>query len=84
MSGKRGRAVKLSLQPGKLVLSVNNPDSGSATEELVVESTTEDGEIMGLRHRTLPIWGVQFHPESILMPDGSRLLENFLGFGLRG
>ncbi len=52
--------------------------------ELVVEATTEDGEIMGLRHRTLPIWGVQFHPESILMPDGSRLLENFLGFVARG
>ena len=50
-------------------------------DELVVEATTEDGEIMGLRHQRLPIWGVQFHPESILMPDGNRLLKNFLGFG---
>ncbi|MEC8194274.1 MAG: aminodeoxychorismate/anthranilate synthase component II [Myxococcota bacterium] len=62
-------------------LAVSQTDLPS---ELVVEATTDDGEIMGLRHQWLPIWGVQFHPESILMPDGSRLLENFLGFGLRG
>jgi anthranilate synthase component 2 len=39
---------------------------------------TDDGEIMGLRHRTLPIHGVQFHPESILTAEGKRLLGNFL------
>ena len=34
---------------------------------------------MGFRHRTLPIVGIQFHPESILTPEGDRLLQNFLG-----
>ena len=39
---------------------------------------TADGEIMGVRHRTLPIEGVQFHPESIMTGEGKRLLGNFL------
>jgi len=45
-----------------------------------LESTAEtaEGEIMGLRHRELPIWGVQFHPESIATQDGMKLLDNFL------
>jgi anthranilate synthase component 2 len=46
--------------------------------ELEVSATTPDGVVMGLRHRTLPIEGVQFHPESILTPAGSTLLRNFL------
>ena len=39
---------------------------------------TAEGELMGLRHRTLPIYGVQFHPESIETEHGHRLLRNFL------
>ncbi|HXS28910.1 MAG TPA: aminodeoxychorismate/anthranilate synthase component II [Steroidobacteraceae bacterium] len=46
--------------------------------ELEVSALTAEGEIMGARHRTLAIEGVQFHPESILTPEGPRLLENFL------
>lgn len=47
-------------------------------ECLEVTADTAEGEIMGLRHRTLPIWGVQFHPESKATADGIRLLRNFL------
>ena len=46
--------------------------------ELLVSAYTSDGEIMGLRHRTLPTEGVQFHPESVLTPEGERLLRNVL------
>jgi len=46
--------------------------------ELDVTARTDDGEVMGVRHRTLPIEGVQFHPESVLTSDGHQMLENFL------
>ncbi len=45
---------------------------------LRVTARSEDGLVMGIAHDTLPAWGVQFHPESILCPDGPRLLANFL------
>ena len=45
---------------------------------LEITAETAEGEIMGLRHRTLPLWGVQFHPESILTTHGKELLANFL------
>jgi anthranilate synthase/aminodeoxychorismate synthase-like glutamine amidotransferase len=47
---------------------------------LEVSARTAEGEIMGVRHRDLVVEGVQFHPESVLTPDGPRLLQNFLGF----
>jgi len=47
---------------------------------LEVSARTPEGEIMGVRHRSLLVEGVQFHPESILTPDGPRLLGNFLAF----
>jgi len=53
------------------------PDS--VPGDLEVTAWAEDGEIMGVRHRRLPIEGVQFHPESILTLEGKRLLGNFLG-----
>jgi len=45
---------------------------------LDITAWTDQDEIMGLRHKTYPIWGVQFHPESILTREGKRLLDNFL------
>jgi anthranilate synthase component 2 len=53
-------------------------DRGTVPAELEITAETEDGLIMGLRHRELPVEGVQFHPESILTADGRRLLANFL------
>jgi len=46
--------------------------------KLKVTARTPDGEIMGLEHRDYHIYGIQFHPESILTPDGKKILENFL------
>ena len=50
----------------------------SCPKDLKVTAWTEDGEIMGVRHKTLPIEGVQFHPESILTEHGHAMLKNFL------
>jgi anthranilate synthase/aminodeoxychorismate synthase-like glutamine amidotransferase len=50
----------------------------SLSDDLAVSAYSSDGEIMGLRHRSLPVEGVQFHPESVLTPEGTRLLRNFL------
>jgi anthranilate synthase/aminodeoxychorismate synthase-like glutamine amidotransferase len=53
-------------------------EPGSVPDVLEVTATTSEGVIMGLRHRTLPVEGVQFHPESLLTPSGPALLSNFL------
>ncbi|MBI5252554.1 MAG: aminodeoxychorismate/anthranilate synthase component II [Desulfomonile tiedjei] len=53
-------------------------DLGSLPECLEVTACTDEEEIMGIRHKDLPIEGVQFHPESILTPEGKRILMNFL------
>ncbi len=50
----------------------------SFPECLQITAWTEEGEIMGMQHRELPVWGMQFHPESILTTEGMRLLHNFL------
>jgi len=53
-------------------------EPSSMPEVLEVTARTDQGEIMGVRHRTLPIEGVQFHPESVLTPEGPVLMGNFL------
>jgi len=53
-------------------------------ETLLVTAETDDGEIMGMRHRDFPVFGVQFHPESILTVHGKALLANFLRIARHG
>ena len=53
-------------------------EPGSIPPQLLVTSRTAEGEIMGVRHRSLAVEGVQFHPESVLTPDGPKLMGNFL------
>jgi len=73
----------------ELFKGLSNPFQATRYHSLIVDRPTlpecleitawvENGEIMGLRHKTLPIWGVQFHPESILTEGGMELLANFL------
>ncbi len=69
---------------------VKNPFTGTRYHSLVGEKTsipscievsaesTDDGEVMGVRHRKYPITGLQFHPESILCEDGKKIIKNFL------
>lgn len=51
---------------------------GSTPKEIVITALDEEGEIMALRHQKDPVYGVQFHPESILTPNGKDILRNFL------
>lgn len=53
-------------------------EQDSLPDVLEITAQTDRGEIMGVRHRTLPVEGVQFHPESVLTPEGDRLMANFM------
>lgn len=53
-------------------------DASTIPECLKVTAVTTDGEVMAVQHKEYPIFGVQFHPESIMTPDGKKMLENFI------
>lgn len=50
----------------------------SLPPELLVTAESEEGEVMAIEHRDFPVFGVQFHPESVLTPDGKKIIENFV------
>lgn len=56
-------------------------DKDTIPEELNVIATTTDGEVMAVAHRQYPIYGVQFHPESIMTPEGKQMLKNYIKMG---
>ncbi|MBR5372086.1 MAG: aminodeoxychorismate/anthranilate synthase component II [Oscillospiraceae bacterium] len=53
-------------------------EESTLPDVLTVTAQTEDGEIMAVQHKTLPVYGLQFHPESVLTPNGITMLKNFL------
>ncbi len=85
-----GKSSMVSHDNRTLYAGLSNPFEAARYHSLVVEegdlpsvlevtARTPDGEIMGVRHRELAVEGVQFHPESVLTPEGDHLLANFLG-----
>jgi anthranilate synthase component 2 len=70
------RGVKQGFEATRYHSLVIEPES--LPEDLQITSRTEDGTIMGVRHRDFPVEGVQFHPESVLTRSGHELLKNFL------
>ncbi|NTV28990.1 MAG: aminodeoxychorismate/anthranilate synthase component II [Candidatus Omnitrophica bacterium] len=85
-----GKTSRIRHDGKDLFQGLSNPFIATRYHSLVIEKNTcpecleitatseDDGEIMGVRHKSLPVWGVQFHPESILTVEGKRILENFL------
>ena len=59
-------------------MSCRGVEKRSLPDTLKITAWTKAQEIMGLKHKSHPTWGVQFHPESILTAEGKRILENFL------
>jgi anthranilate synthase/aminodeoxychorismate synthase-like glutamine amidotransferase len=73
-----GRGIFAGLPQGFQAGRYHSLAATRVPDELEVSATTADGEVMGVRHRSLPVDGVQFHPESVLTPDGPDLCRNFL------
>jgi anthranilate synthase/aminodeoxychorismate synthase-like glutamine amidotransferase len=84
-----GKPSPIAHDGSSLFSDLSNPFEAGRYHSLVVEGSslpacleisaeTEDGEIMALRHRALPVFGVQFHPESVLTADGRKILKRFL------
>lgn len=87
MHGKQSRAqldtessLFLGMEPYALVARYHSlaADEASLPGELRVTARTDDKEVMAVEHTRYPIYGVQFHPESILTPNGKQIIENFL------
>jgi anthranilate synthase/aminodeoxychorismate synthase-like glutamine amidotransferase len=86
---RHGRSSRVTHDGSALFAGLPNPFEAARYHSLVVRSEglprelavtarTDDGLVMALSHRDAPVYGVQFHPESVLTPDGERLLGNFL------
>ena len=85
-----GKTSKISHDDREIFKDVENPFEATRYHSLVIDpktlpdvlevtaTTIDDKEIMGVRHKTFPLWGVQFHPESILTKEGMNILRNFL------
>lgn len=84
-----GKTSKIKHDGKEIYKGVANPFEATRYHSLVIErkslpkclevtAWTSDREIMGIRHKKLPIWGVQYHPESILTGEGKKILNNFL------
>ena len=73
-----GKGVFAGLPQGLEVGRYHSLAATRVPDELEITARSDDGEIMGVRHRELPVEGVQFHPESVLTPLGKDLLRNFL------
>jgi anthranilate synthase component 2 len=84
-----GKISSITHNDQDIFAGLSNPFTATRYHSLAIEETSmpdcleatawaEDHEIMGVRHKTMPVWGVQFHPESILTKQGMKIFENFL------
>lgn len=87
MHGKQSKAaldvnsVLFQSMPGEITVARYHSlaaDPKTMPEALTVTARTADGEIMAVEHKEYPVYGVQFHPESVLTPDGLQIMENFV------
>lgn len=79
-----GRGIFAGLPPGFSAGRYHSLAASALPDCLEVSARSDDGEVMAVRHRELALDGVQFHPESVLTPDGALLARNFLGLGHAG